>query len=119
MHVTQCLQAEAEAEAEAQADERVKRLIAKAEAKCEQRHAAKISQLQQDMTRQVAEACRRTRHETELKMAATLVAADHAVLAATGVCELRRASGPRLRLGHTDFDSAKRAGRNRMDRHAV
>ena len=98
----------------------MKRLIATAEAKCEQRHAAETSQMQQDMARQVAEACRRTRHETELKMAATLVAADRAVLAATGVCELRRTNGPRLRLGQTDFDNAKRAGRRtRMDRHAV
>ncbi len=116
---TQCVQGEAEAQAEAQADERVKRLIAKAEAKCEQRHAAEISRMQRDMARQVAEARRCTRQETELKMMATLVAADRAVLAATGVCELRRTNGPRLRLGHTDFDSAKRTGRNRMDRHAV
>lgn len=105
MHGTQCVQAEAEAQAEAQADERVNRLIAKVEAKYKQRHAAEISQMRHDMACQVAEACRRTRHETERKMAATLVAADRAVLAATGVCELRRTNGPRLRLGHNGVDT--------------
>lgn len=115
-------QAEAEAQADAQADERVKRLIAKAEAKCEKRWASEISQLQRNIARQVSEACRRTRYETERQMGETLVAADRAVLAASGVCELRRRGGPRLRLTSTDFESTRgptRVSRNRMDRSAV
>ena len=119
MYGTQIMQAQAEARAEAQADERVKRLIAKAESKCEHRCAAEMSELQRDLTRQVAEACRRTRLETERKMGVALVAADRAVLAASGFCELRRTDGPRLQLAHTGFEGAEHAGHNRMSKYAA
>lgn len=85
-----------QAEAEEEADDRVRRMVATAEAKCEQRCTLEIARMQDDIARQVAEASRRTRHETERKAAEALRAADRAVLTARGLCELRRRDGPRL-----------------------
>ena len=55
-----------------------------------------VARLKLDIGRQVAEATRRSRKETEQRVAETLRAADYAVITARGLCELRRRDGPRL-----------------------
>ena len=75
--------------------------------------------MKRNIDRQVVDACRRTRHETERKMEAALVAADSAVKAASGLCELRRTDGPRLRLTRTVINSAERPRRNLMERYSA
>lgn len=55
-----------------------------------------VARLKRDIERMVGDATRRSRKETEQRVAETLRAADHAVITARGLCELRRRAGPCL-----------------------